>query len=208
MIEVSHFNVLSLRSHTDKTILLVKLGERYVPIAESAVVLLPEEKEESEKEEDKTEPEVDLPRRTYKELYIEHLINKPTETSKPFSLLLKAINNENATEFELPKAINLSEVFPYSWKWSTDEKRRSVETECERGTHIMCYVCCKTSRAGPMVTCDFCPLSFHLDCPVRTCLALCLTRHWRRPTGPSWQRKPARPLGTNTWSFPWKIFLQ
>lgn len=122
------------------------------------------EEEESEKEEDKTEPEVDLPRRTYKELYIEHLINKPTETSKPFSLLLKAINNENATEFELPKAINLSEVFPYSWKWSTDEKRRSVETECERGTHIMCYVCCKTSRAGPMVTCDFCPLSFHLDC--------------------------------------------
>ena len=40
----------SLRSHTDKTILLVKLGERYVPIAESAVVLLPEEREESERE--------------------------------------------------------------------------------------------------------------------------------------------------------------
>jgi len=38
------------RSHTDKTILLVKLGERYVPIAESAVVLLPEEREESERE--------------------------------------------------------------------------------------------------------------------------------------------------------------
>ena len=42
--------MFSLRSHTDKTILLVKLGERYVPIAESAVVLLPEEREESEKE--------------------------------------------------------------------------------------------------------------------------------------------------------------
>ena len=43
--------IFSLRSHTDKTILLVKLGERYVPIAESAVVLLPEEREEtSEKE--------------------------------------------------------------------------------------------------------------------------------------------------------------
>ena len=38
------------RSHTDKTILLVKLGDRFVPIAESAVVLLPDEKEESEKE--------------------------------------------------------------------------------------------------------------------------------------------------------------
>ena len=34
------------RSHTDKTILLVRLGERYVPIAESAVVLLPLEGEE------------------------------------------------------------------------------------------------------------------------------------------------------------------
>jgi len=38
------------RSHTDKTILLVKLGDRYVPIAESAVVLLSEEREESERE--------------------------------------------------------------------------------------------------------------------------------------------------------------
>ena len=122
------------------------------------------EEEESEKEDDKIEPEPEqAPRRTYKELYVEHIVNKPTETAKPFSLLLKAISNENATEFELPKAINLPEVFPYSWKWSTDEKRRNVETECERGTHIMCYVCCKTSRAGPMVTCDFCPLSFHLD---------------------------------------------
>ena len=39
------------RSHTDKTILLVRLGERYVPIAESAVVLLPEEREEGEERE-------------------------------------------------------------------------------------------------------------------------------------------------------------
>ena len=41
------------RSHTDKTILLVRLGERYVPIAEAAVVLLPEveEREEEEREE-------------------------------------------------------------------------------------------------------------------------------------------------------------
>merc|ERR1711915_890018 len=31
------------RSHTDKTILLLRLGERYVPIAEQAVLILPEE---------------------------------------------------------------------------------------------------------------------------------------------------------------------
>ena len=99
--------------------------------------------------------------KTYKELYIDHIINKPTVTSKPFLALLQAVANENASEFELPKAINLPEQFPYSWKWSTDEKRRKL---CDDNGHIMCYVCVKTSRVGPLVTCDYCPLSFHLDC--------------------------------------------
>ena len=48
--QFSHPSSVSFRSHTDKTILLVKLGDRYVPIAESAVVLLSEEREESERE--------------------------------------------------------------------------------------------------------------------------------------------------------------
>jgi len=99
--------------------------------------------------------------RTYKDIYIDHLINRPTNTYKPFLTLLQAVARDNASEFELPKAINLPEQFPYSWKWSTDEKRRRVEDE---NGHIMCYVCVKTSRVGPLVTCDYCPLSFHLDC--------------------------------------------
>ena len=37
------------RSHTDKTILLLKIGERYVPIAEQAVLVLPEEDKLSHK---------------------------------------------------------------------------------------------------------------------------------------------------------------
>ena len=48
--QFSHPSPVSFRSHTDKTILLVKLGDRYVPVAESAGVLLSEEREESERE--------------------------------------------------------------------------------------------------------------------------------------------------------------
>ena len=121
------------------------------------------EDEESEREPEA--PEQDLPppvsHGTYKQLYIEHIINKPTITSKPFQALLKVISNENPVEFELPKAINLPEKFPYSWKWSTDDKRQRVDVE---GRQVVCYVCGKSSRAGPLVSCDFCPLSFHLDC--------------------------------------------
>ena len=117
-----------------------------------------EESEEAEQQEAAPPPP---PHRTYKELYIEHIVSKPTQTAEPFSLLLKAIRNENATEFELPKDINVPETFPYSWKWSTDEKRQRVSEESKQK---LCYVCCKSSRLGPMVSCDYCPLSFHLDC--------------------------------------------
>eukprot|EP00092_Neocalanus_flemingeri_P030683 GFUD01033315.1.p1 GENE.GFUD01033315.1~~GFUD01033315.1.p1 ORF type:complete len:771 (+),score=220.33 GFUD01033315.1:57-2369(+) len=106
-------------------------------------------------------------RGAYKELYIEHLKYKPELTSKPFALLLQAVNNENATEFELPHAINLPEKFPYSWKWSSADKRKKMLADEEpepRGQVTMCYVCVKSSRIGPLVRCDYCPISFHLDC--------------------------------------------
>ena len=110
-----------------------------------------------------------IPRKrgTYKELYIEHLNNKPEVTSEPFALLLQAVNNENATEFQLPHAINLPERFPYSWKWSSADKRKKMLADEEpepRGQVRMCHLCVKSSRVGPLVRCDYCPLSFHLDC--------------------------------------------
>jgi len=104
-------------------------------------------------------------RGTYKELYIQHLKHKPDINSEPFSLLLKAA--ENATEFELPGSLDLPRKFPYSWKWSTAEKRKKMLSEEEtepRGQTTMCYVCVKSCRTGPLVRCDYCPLSFHLDC--------------------------------------------
>jgi len=112
---------------------------------------------------------VALPRKrgTYKEMYIEHLVMKPEVTSQLFSFLLQAASNDNATEFELPHAINLPERFPYSWKWSSAEKRKKMladEEPVPRGQVTMCHVCVKSSRVGPLVRCDYCPLSFHLDC--------------------------------------------
>ena len=49
------------RSHTDKTILLLKIGEKYVPIAEQAVTILTEEKpgKKSSKEESTSENKTD-----------------------------------------------------------------------------------------------------------------------------------------------------
>ena len=121
------------------------------------------EDEESEKEVETNEADKPVvPRGMYKDLYIEHIISKPTQTSSSFQTLLQAVSNVNAVEFELPEEINLPERLPYSWKWSTDEKRRKVEEESDKP--IMCYVCGKTNRVGPLVTCDYCPLSFHLDC--------------------------------------------
>ena len=43
------------RSHTDKTILLLKIGDRYVPVAEHAVLILPEEDKISHKSLPETE---------------------------------------------------------------------------------------------------------------------------------------------------------
>ena len=120
------------------------------------------EDEESEKEQEKEE-ELQPPTShgNYKELYVEHIINKPTITSKPFLALLNAVSNENPVEFELPKDINLPEKFPYTWKWSTDEKRQRLDVDSRQ---VLCYICGRSGRAGPLVSCDFCPLSFHLDC--------------------------------------------
>ena len=120
------------------------------------------EDEESEKEQEKGEElQPPTPRGTYKELYVEHIVNKPTVTSQPFLALLNAVSNENPVEFELPKDINLPEKFPYTWKWSTDEKRQRLDVDSRQ---VLCYVCGRSGRAGPLVSCDYCPLSFHLDC--------------------------------------------
>merc|ERR1712083_1135240 len=44
-------------------------------------------------------------------------------------------------------------------------KRMLADEEPEpRGQVTKCHVCVKSSRVGSLVKCDYCPLSFHLDC--------------------------------------------
>ena len=110
--------------------------------------------------------------KTYKQLYVEHLSMKPEPSQgNPFSVLLAAASLENAEEFELPLQMGaLSQKFPYSWKWSTEGVRKRAkeqEEEMEPGQANkvrLCYVCVRSSRLGPLVSCDFCSCAFHMDC--------------------------------------------
>jgi len=106
-------------------------------------------------------------RRTYMDIYAEHLRRKPRLTSNLFQHLLDAANNQSVEEFNLPKNIYVPEKFPYAWKWSTEERRNRGQPNQEfdsRGKLKMCYVCVRSSRLGPLVQCDFCPCLFHMDC--------------------------------------------
>ena len=110
--------------------------------------------------------------KTYKQLYVEHLSMKPEPVDgNPFSVLLAAASLENAQEFELPLQMGASsQKFPYSWKWSTEGVRKRAkeqEEEMEPGQTNkvrLCYVCVRSSRLGPLVSCDFCSCAFHMDC--------------------------------------------
>ena len=110
--------------------------------------------------------------KTYKQLYVEHLSMKPEPVDgNPFSVLLAAASLENAQEFELPLQMGASsQKFPYSWKWSTEGVRKRAkeqEEEMEPGQANkvrLCYVCVRSSRLGPLVSCDFCSCAFHMDC--------------------------------------------
>ena len=89
----------------------------------------------------------------------------------PFSVLLAAASLENAQEFELPLQMGASsQKFPYSWKWSTEGVRKRAkeqEEEMEPGQTNkvrLCYVFVRSSRLGPLVSCDFCSCAFHMDC--------------------------------------------
>ena len=64
----------------------------------------------------------------------------------------------NAEEFKLPQELHPHENLPFSWKWK-EERRDGNDTFPKN-----CAVCGKTSRGVPSVSCDFCPLVYHLDC--------------------------------------------
>ena len=109
--------------------------------------------------------------KTYKQLYVEHLSRKPAALpGNPFSTLLAAAAaGQQVAEFQLPLELGAaSNSFPYSWKWSSEGRRQRRGAEGEeveaRGRAKLCYTCVRSSRLGPLVSCDFCPCAFHMDC--------------------------------------------
>jgi len=93
----------------------------------------------------------------YKHKYEKYLKLKPI-TNSPFDILVKAAQVTNAEEFKLPQELHPHENLPFSWKWK-EERRDGNDTFPKN-----CAVCGKTSRGVPSVSCDFCPLVYHLDC--------------------------------------------
>ena len=136
------------------------------------------EEEEEEEEEPPAKPAILDPvfchsGKQYKQLYVEHLARRPLlDQSNPFSCLLAAAQQEEAQEFQPPLELGAaSERFPYAWKWSSDGERsrrvRGQEEEQEPGAPTkvrLCYTCVRSSRLGPLISCDFCPCAFHMDC--------------------------------------------
>lgn len=64
----------------------------------------------------------------------------------------------NAEQFKLPPELNPNEHLPFSWKWK-DERQDETDVYSKN-----CAICSKSSRGVPSVSCDFCPMVYHLDC--------------------------------------------
>ena len=111
--------------------------------------------------------------KNYRQLYVEQLARRPkAPQGGPLALLLAAASQENAKEFQLPHSFGQSSnTFPFSWKWSSEQDRKRLkggegEPELEPGQNKirLCYSCVRSSRLGPLISCDFCPCAFHMDC--------------------------------------------
>ena len=74
------------------------------------------------------------------------------------SLIIAYFQISNAEQFNLPPELNPHEHLPFSWKWK-EERHDENETFPKN-----CTVCNKFSRGMPIVSCDFCPCVYHLDC--------------------------------------------
>jgi len=95
--------------------------------------------------------------KVYKQKY-ERYLKAKTITGTPFDKLVAATQVINATQFNLPEALDPREPLPFSWKWS-DERQDDYDAHPR-----LCFACSKTSRGVPSVGCDFCPNVYHLDC--------------------------------------------
>ncbi|KAJ8266381.1 hypothetical protein GJAV_G00129800 [Gymnothorax javanicus] len=93
---------------------------------------------------------------------------------RPFELLIAAAMERNPTQFQLPSDLTCTFALPGSSK-----RRRKDETmeKCMRRPQHeldhngpvalpvkLCFSCSRSCRLAPLIQCDYCPLSFHMDC--------------------------------------------
>uniref|UniRef100_A0A914VW75 PHD-type domain-containing protein n=1 Tax=Plectus sambesii TaxID=2011161 RepID=A0A914VW75_9BILA len=93
--------------------------------------------------------------------------------SNPLSVLAEAAAAVNSSEFALPDDIRCPVELPgddaVSWrnraeKWRRLPHERDANGMVPRKPLKLCYMCSRCCRDALLVQCDFCPLTFHLDC--------------------------------------------
>lgn len=138
------------------------------------------------------------------------MIPTPKVPFGPFKLLIENMLRMNPVSFSLPEEIR--RYFDgVSWNTSTGDfvdtketksgRGRGVDADLfrlngEEGDTILCHVCGKSALHGPIITCDFCPLSWHLDClnPPMT-HPLPPTKKWMCPTHAEYLMQKNRKVG-------------
>ena len=110
------------RSHTDKTILLLKIGDKYVPIAEQAVTIVQEErtKKRSKEESEKTDKSKDASKSVSDNDEVKTKSLKSVDSSKSLAGI-PSISEKEETEMMELRASNLDgpDVTPTSTSHST-----------------------------------------------------------------------------------------
>lgn len=90
-------------------------------------------------------------------------------------LLIRAAAIENPRQFQLPRNMSQPCYFPGTDKIARVRVGRKSAAAASCGPNATggirsapptskCYVCRRTCRVGPLISCDYCPLYFHMDC--------------------------------------------
>ena len=135
----------------------------------------------------------------------------PRAPDGPFKLLIDSVRRMNPVSFSVPEEIR--RYFEgVSWNASTGDyvdtremkhtRGRGADVDLFRvkngdeGDTILCHVCAKSALHGPIITCDFCPLSWHLDClnPPMT-HPLPPTKRWMCPAHAEYLMQKNRKIG-------------
>lgn len=110
-----------------------------------------------------------------KEKTEKHVQPQDSRWVTPFDKLIRAATIMNPKVFELPRNLNIYTQFPGEDKLGPVSKngsrrfsrRKPYELDSQGLVPLparICFTCRKSCRRAPLVSCDYCPLLFHLDC--------------------------------------------